>query len=550
MKVLVSATLGWLAAIVVADAGAASTPRVDPDVTVVSACRLSLISFRTAQDGWLSDYCGNVFRTADGGEGWTRDLVAEKSLFEQDIAATAAPATASPEAKAFAAGAGTSLEALQRMAKRGHLEFMHWFSPTEAVTGGYIGAFVLRTTDAGKSWTRVAVASKQSVYAIATRGDVIWTCGSSGEINASSDRGRTWRALKSPIGSERCAQLSLLGDRQALAVSLYGGTRWTTADGGATWTRDPASPAPAADRTDALSLAQRARVKAASPGLSSARGNGRVRIEEHEGRHQLLVFEDADGRVLTMPPRGVGSGKTVPVLAIERLGKAAYGWTTDRLFFADDGVSWYALGELPVAPRRMTFVNRNAVVLEGSQGTFRSEDRGKHWKPSALAAIDVADADRSRPGGEAARPPRPFTCLETAANADLDVKLEVGDIGFTQSEVKLTIRKGKSVLTGGVDGPARTVKLSEKPLRPSERIELLRGLTAATIRPERPSSCWSSVTQTVDVTWSCDGRSPGGHVSFTSKECGPHAAGAAPSEGYARALGIAEWADALLKRKR
>ena len=63
---------------------AASLPSVDPAVREVRACRLNSISFRTAAEGWVSDACGHVYKTTDGGRGWARDPAIEKLYLPED----------------------------------------------------------------------------------------------------------------------------------------------------------------------------------------------------------------------------------------------------------------------------------------------------------------------------------------------------------------------------------------------------------------------------------------------------------------------------------
>ncbi len=569
-----------------ANDGTGAPIQVDPGVSAIRTCRLSCVSFRTESDGWLFDHCGNVYRTSNGGDGWTHDLAAE-AFFGKEPAPSKPPKESEkksendPLYKAFASGAGMSPETLTRMATRGHVEFMHWFSPTEAVAGGYIGASVLRTTDAGKTWTRVATPTSQWVYVVETRGDAIWTCVSSGEIIRSTDRGRTWQSRRSPFNAnDRCVALAFGADHHGQALGMLG-SQWTTTDDGATWTADTTSPpvdAPVGTKAPdggprSSTILDRVHVQQMPGGLPASvgrvhvqpvhaparRGGGSARIDG-----SLLVFEEPGGALRSGPVRSVASGKKVPLLAVERIGPATYGWTSDRLFFAEDGLTWYAVGPLPTAPRRITFVNKLAVVLEGKGGTFRSEDRGAHWKPSSQAALDVADADRTRVGGERGKkvpPASPFACLDRAAEGVLNVEFDVeGCFGGSHSGLSLRISKGVATLSGTIDHPASTSsQIDRVALSPAERVRLLHDVAAAATRLEEPSTCRESTTHKAEVSWRCDSPTPKseGRLAFTSDACDgaglAEGVGASTSSGgrpggYARALGIAAWARQVLER--
>jgi photosystem II stability/assembly factor-like uncharacterized protein len=565
-----------------ANDGTSAPIQVDPGVSAIRTCRLSCVSFRTESEGWLFDRCGNVYRTSNGGDGWTHDLAAE-AFFNKEPAPPK-PAKKSendPLYKAFASGAGMSLETLTRMATRGHVEFMHWFSPTEAVAGGDIGASVLRTTDAGKTWTRVATPTSQWVYVVEARGDTLWTCGSSGEIIRSTDRGRTWLSRRSPFNaSDRCVALSFGANRHGQALGMLG-SQWTTTDDGATWTADTTSPpvdAPVTTKapdagTRSSTIVDRVHVQPMPAGLPAhvgrvhlqpvhapvRRGGGSVRIDG-----SLLVFDEPGGALRSGPARSVASGKRVPLLAVERIDRATYGWTSDQLFFAEDGLTWYAVGPLPTVPRRITFVNKLAVVLEGKGGTFRSEDRGAHWKPSSQAALDVADADRTRVGGERAKKgplPSPFACLDRASEGVLNVEFDVeGCFGGSHSGLSLRISKGVATLSGTIDHPASSSsQIDRVALLPAERARLLQGVAAAATRLEEPSDCRDTTTHKAEVSWRCESPTPKGEgrLAFTTNACDEaglaEGVGASTSfggrpGGYARALGIVAWAREALNR--
>ena len=432
------------------------------------------------------------------------------------------------------------------MAQRGHLEFMRWFSPSEGVAGGYIGATVVRTVDGGKTWARISLPDKQWVYAVATRGETIWICGSSGAIVRSTNRGLTWTKRSSPFDGDRCMELSFGADRSGRAIGMSG-SQWSTTDDGETWAR-----APTTQNAD-----ERAHLRHTGPGRLSPRGKGTVRISD-DG---LLVFDDPGGGHRSAPVRSVATGRRIPLEAAQRLEQAAYGWTTAQLFYAEDGASWYLLGALPTAPRRITFLNGRSVVLEGAAGTYRSEDRGAHWEPSTYAPFDLADAEwaRERAAGRARAPFDPFACLGTTTDGDLNVEIDVrGDFATSQSGLHLVVKQGATTLDGLLDHVRSTTRVEAKALSAAGRIRLLKEIAALTTRTEEPSRCWSTNKESVDVTWRCATQDPDSHgrLSFRGDMCASPDLAAADAKvlgrpvtppHYSRAIGIAEWATALLK---
>jgi photosystem II stability/assembly factor-like uncharacterized protein len=562
-------------------------PVVDLEAKEVKACRFSLVSFRDERAGWLSDMCGNVFRSDDGGLTWRHDTDAEEAMFGKDKPDEAvASKQPDPLAEAFAAGAGKSLQELARMGRRGHLEFMHWFSPTDAVTGGDIKSSVLRTTDGGRTWQRIATPSDQWVYSVSASANAMWLCGSLGAIVRSLDRGLTWSGRPSPFNPlERCMEITIGADGQGKALGLYG-SRWTTSDGGETWTHDPTSPplpsdedavgAPAGVQRAMMKMPDgstrwprvpdRPEVQAKSAGLSSARGKGTVRIEK-----DLLVFETPGEPPRSLPPHLAGSGRTARLEAVEHFGLLAYGWTQGKLFLAEDGRSWYLAGDLPAARGRVTFVSAKAVVLDSPAGTFRSEDRGQHWKPSSNAWLDLRDADRvrARAVGREMTVSSPFACVATASQAEFSVEFNiVAEHGMgSRKRLELSVHDGAAALTGNLDVGYRS-SLPPRPIDQAERVRIAEELGQTILRLEEPAGCTTTYLNQVTVTWSCDTGGPirEGQLSFTSNSCGNGGApdvamlrdvregvaahstfGGAPS-GYARAIAIASAARAILAR--
>lgn len=76
---------------------------------------------------------------------------------------------------------------------------------------------------------------KASLFAVASHGENVWTCGYWGTILRSSDAGRTWSQPDTP-SAETLFGISFADDKNGFAVGANGSILRST-DGGATWTK-------------------------------------------------------------------------------------------------------------------------------------------------------------------------------------------------------------------------------------------------------------------------------------------------------------------------
>ncbi|MCY1019795.1 WD40/YVTN/BNR-like repeat-containing protein [Pyxidicoccus sp. MSG2] len=129
-----------------------------------------------------------------------------------------------------------------------NLDLFVWYTPDIGIIAGYMGARVLRTVDAGRTWHSVPLSEDLWVYDLERAGERTWLCGSSGGIHRSDDAGAHWRALKgTPFNDfDRCRSMSFLDTERGWALGSSG-TLWETRDGGEHWQQLTAPEPPLVD---------------------------------------------------------------------------------------------------------------------------------------------------------------------------------------------------------------------------------------------------------------------------------------------------------------
>ncbi|MFP2926643.1 WD40/YVTN/BNR-like repeat-containing protein [Pyxidicoccus sp. 3LG] len=292
-----------LAGLLMALPGAAEDsplPSVDLGVRELELWRLSVVSRRTDDDWWaLSPEWSDtqvkaprgpvrVFRSADAGRSW-------REAAEQTIA------------MAHALNAQREPGSVQDSG--GNIDFLVWYTPEVGLMAGYIGARVVRTTDGGRTWSRVELPLPDElwVYDLERAGGRTWLCGSSGNIYRSDDAGATWEAMKgTPFNAEdRCMDMSFLDPERGQAVGMRG-SLWATEDGGTTWRRLEAPAQPPRKLSESLSLpADLRHIALLTPEVTWVQGEG--------GR-----FQTTDGGK-TWHPTPTTPGEDEAALRIARL---------------------------------------------------------------------------------------------------------------------------------------------------------------------------------------------------------------------------------------
>ncbi|MBF5046413.1 MULTISPECIES: hypothetical protein [Myxococcaceae] len=408
-------------------------PKVDFSVAELHV-RPRLVSARLPQDWWAL-----APRRIDPETGSAEGSVVQV-LRSEDSGHSWQPATE------LQAALGKALEAEGETLRT--LDFLAWYSPDVGVAAGYIGARVLRTVDAGRTWKAVPLPEPLWVYSLERSGARTWVCGSSGRIYRSDDAGARWAELKaSPFnGEDRCMSLSFLTPDSGWAAGMQG-TLWKTEDGGETWAAlTPPKQAPRVlfagtpglppELRHVLRLTRSIGWVGGSDGLFRTDDGGKtwqpIGRQQESGRY---VSTRPDGRqVVTSSAAGLPLAAWLPSFAdawivgpdviasphpeglqLEVTGKVTragplltrprgtltqleglaqrtpqswLGWAGDQVAATQDGGrTWYRVGRLPRTPvRDIVFLADGRVFAElTGGGLLRSRDAGHRWEPTTDA---------------------------------------------------------------------------------------------------------------------------------------------------------------------
>ena len=232
--------------------------------------RLRGVSAVTVNVAWASGNGGTVLRTSDGGTTWKRLTIAgAEQLDFRDI-----DAVSEDVAFVLSIGSGESSRiyktidagrtwALQftNTDPKAFFDAMAFWNPnrgiafSDSVDGQLV---ILRTTDGGKTWTRVPAAGlppaldNEGAFAasgtnVAVMGrDHVWIGTSTSRVLRSTDGGLTWAAASTPLATGSSAGIFSIAFRDTNHGIVVGGdyrkeseaidNAAITSDGGRTWT--------------------------------------------------------------------------------------------------------------------------------------------------------------------------------------------------------------------------------------------------------------------------------------------------------------------------
>lgn len=535
---------------------------------VLEHCRLGVIIFTSEQTGLVSDRCGSLFVTTDGGATW-----------EKLRSPTSSIATGLTVGAALADGS--------------------------LLLAGNQSRQVFRSVDDGVTWKSVPTPSSQWVYALSHRGSAVWTCGSDGLVLRSTDFGQSWAVTK-PAGTntdDRCISISVLDDKRAWVAGWYGHLFETT-DGGETWKQLALPAALQPKKAGGRSIDVVLRSDEHLAWLSGPTGTlrtldgGRTWSEvQVDPKSATRVVELPDGRRLVVSSRSSDAGPAAwePVLHLSPVSRGAgAAWLDDRsvvrvdasgqqlvgrvtgppgderprdetvrtmglmktaigerraFVSEDEGLSWRELSPLP---RKAVFadvvlLNAQEALAHAGDGTFYRASLDGPWRESPNVALDRADYARLT----GAKTDDPLACLRPATQGTLTLEFGVqGCFGGDKNTLTLKWTTEGGVLDLDLDRQDERPNPPTLKLSASEVRRRLVEVRERALRPERPSSCTSTNEYFVSLEVKCE---PGGKprretLRFESNDCNPNEAlePGVVRDSYARAIGLYEWATSFV----
>jgi photosystem II stability/assembly factor-like uncharacterized protein len=204
---------------------------------------------------------GTVLRTEDGGGAWKPVASGTTSTLRAVRFASPSVAVAAGDDGALVRSTDggltwASLESGTSAALRG----LHFVTATTGVVVGgddrrwRAERVVLRTTDAGATWTKTSVPRGGRLYAATRASDgTIVAVGEAGASIRSSDQGLTWQVADAVKGTDNTSNwfASVASAGPALVAVSYGGRIFRSTDGGVGWTSANQTP----DHTAAIARA-------------------------------------------------------------------------------------------------------------------------------------------------------------------------------------------------------------------------------------------------------------------------------------------------------
>lgn len=511
---------------------AAAPVLVDPGVSRIEACRVAAVAFRTPDEAWAADACGQVFRSTDGGRGWQRQRDVERALLGHEASRGGFSPT--------------------------HTSRITWLSAQLGLAFVYGDANVYRTTDGGATWTKARAGTEGYVYAVESVGSHLWVCDSSGRLRHSADRGARWeegpklfdKAGVNPVNW--CASLSFVDAKRGWALGWK--SLWQTVDGGAHWTE--LSPPPASRQlthlvrvTEAIAWATDdegtryvTRDGAASWRVEPAPSDEPpALVRRPDGRAVLVDRAESDATrwvvrpsweedvldsgpayspalaarlraIRTQPLLTPPSGKPVALTQVSESAAGRWGVIGRRVFHAEPEGEWFAMAELPAPAVRIAALESGGLLVRTADALLRGDGQAP-WR--AGTAVDELDWERLTRGGDGGVR-RQLACLETGRGT-LSITREVRGCfgGSTDSMVlELGPTEARWLTTS-----SRAASTSET-LTLAEARALVRRVAVAVARADDKPTCWSTTSYSATLAWQCDGGLR--HtLAFETSECGP-----------------------------
>lgn len=195
---------------------------------VPTSVTLAAVQFPTPTQGWAVGHHGVVLHSADGGETWTRQLDGVQAA---GLVLRAARSNAGAGSEAYL------LEAQRLVADGPDKPFLalHF---SDASNGIVVGAYNLafQTRDGGKTWTplsgRLDNPRAAHLYAVHASGADIYIAGEQGLVLRSTDGGQRFARLATPYQGSFFSMDRIGND---IVLAGLGGNAFRSGDGGVTW---------------------------------------------------------------------------------------------------------------------------------------------------------------------------------------------------------------------------------------------------------------------------------------------------------------------------
>lgn len=214
--------------IVYSDDGGASWRQADVPVSV----SIAGVRFVNEHDGWAVGHSGVVLHSRDGGQTWTKQLDGNR-VAQLVLEAVKAGRTAPG---ADAARAVSDAERLVAEGPSKPFLDVHFFDDRNGMIVGAFG-LIFTTADGGATWQpaldRLQNPKGKHLYAIQTLGDECYLAGEQGAVFHSSDRCKTFTALKTPYEGTYFGAVAA-GPHAVVVFGMRGNVYWS-ADAGASW---------------------------------------------------------------------------------------------------------------------------------------------------------------------------------------------------------------------------------------------------------------------------------------------------------------------------
>ncbi|MCX8043814.1 MAG: YCF48-related protein [Desulfobacterota bacterium] len=168
---------------------------------------LNDILFVDATNGWVVGESGIILNTTDGGATWNQVM---PSFFERK---TVEEEFENPRPALFSIAATDKNNI--------------WLCGIDGT--------IIKTTDAGATWTQLSVPTKEGLYSLCIKNGKGWAVGDKGTYLMSPDGGTTWQFVDDVITTKQWLGKVRFTDSQNGWVTGAMGTIVRTTDGGTTW---------------------------------------------------------------------------------------------------------------------------------------------------------------------------------------------------------------------------------------------------------------------------------------------------------------------------